>query len=353
MSRSREFESRLKELRAVRGWSQDDVARASGLSRAGVSAIETGRLVPSVAAAMALAEAFGCRVEDLFRFRDSTAATPAWAWAPSKEPCRYWRAEVGGREWVYPCEPTATGMLPHDGVFEGGGFRDRNGLESRKTLVLAGCDPAAGLLASELARAGGFRLLALTRSSRAALDLLRQGLVHAAGVHLAGADGDDGNAQAVRDLLGPDHRLVRVTRWDEGIAFAPSSRLESVSGALKSNLRWVGREPGSGARQCLDSLLVDRPPPRRIATDHRGVADAVRLGWADAGVCLRLVGEEAGLDFLTVRQEPYDLCFPTSLEPDPRLQALLQAIRSSCYRAALGDLPGYDPANAGDLRDAR
>ena len=38
------------------------------------------------------------------------------------------------------------------------------------------------------------------------------------------------------------------------------------------------------------------------------MAEAVRCGWADVGVCHRLACEEAGLRFLGVRREPFDLC---------------------------------------------
>ena len=93
----------------------------------------------------------------------------------------------------------------------------------------------------------------------------------------------------------------------------------------------------------------DADRPGALAADHRGVAEAVRSGWADAGVCLRLVSEEAGLDFLGVRQEAYDLCFPTRWEGDPRLQALVQAVRSPAYRRSLGELPGYDSTAAGGV----
>jgi molybdate-binding protein len=119
---------------------------------------------------------------------------------------------------------------------------------------------------------------------------------------------------------------------------------------VRAKLRWVGREAGSGARRCLDELLGTRTPPRRLATDHRGVAEAVRGGWADAGICLRLVGEEAGLGFLTVRHEDYDLCFPSRLEGDHRVEALIRAVRSASYRTALGELPGYDSRRTGELR---
>ena len=66
-----QFENDLRDRRTLRGWSQEQLARRSGLSRAGISAIETDRLIPSAAAALALAAALECRVEDLFRLRGS------------------------------------------------------------------------------------------------------------------------------------------------------------------------------------------------------------------------------------------------------------------------------------------
>ena len=206
---------------------------------------------------------------------------------------------------------------------------------------MACCDPAVGLLAAELARTADVRLIALQRPSRTSLSLLGEGLVHVAGVHLTTADQPGGNATVVRSELGSGYSLLRVARWEEGIAFAPGRRLSSVRAAIRSDLCWIGREDGSGARQCLDELLGSRrATPRCVATDHRGVAEAIRSGWADAGVCLRLVSEEAGLDFLGVRQEAYDLCFPARWEKDPRIQALLDVVRSAAYRRALERVAG-------------
>jgi hypothetical protein len=88
-------------------------------------------------------------------------------------------------------------------------------------MVLACCDPAVGLLAAELARTAGLRLIALLRSSRDALQLVRQGLVHAAGVHLAGARQAGANAAVVRQWLGPGYHLLRVARWEEGSLALP------------------------------------------------------------------------------------------------------------------------------------
>ena len=108
---------------------------------------------------------------------------------------------------------------------------------------------------------------------------------------------------------------------------------------------------GPEQRQCLDELLGDRPPaPRCLASHHRAVAEAIRSGWAEAGVCLRLASEEAGLSFFGVREEAYDLCFPTRLANDYRIQALQEIVRSPAYRKALGELPGYDSTGTGELQ---
>ncbi len=353
--------NRVRDWRLRLDWSQDDLARRSGLSRTGVSAIEMGRLVPSAAAALGLAAAFGCRVEDLFSLPRPVPEGAAWAWEPPQTPCRYWQAEVGGRTRLYPLEFTPLGALAHDGVAR---ERDRDGIpaepgsgsggaDPKATLVMACCDPAVGLLAATLAESAGVRLIALPRSSRAALELLRRGLVHVAGVHLGESQGE-GNAAAVREALGPGHVLLRAARWEEGLAFDRGRALRTVGEAVRGDLRWVGREVGSGARQCLDELFVfegkSRRPPRRLAHDHRGVAEAVRSGWADAGICLRLTSEEAGLDFLGVRHEAYDLCIPEPLRDDPRVQALINALRSPGYRRLLAELPGYDSGETGELR---
>jgi len=353
MANAEQFENDLRDRRTLRGWSQEQLARRSGLSRAGISAIETDRLIPSAAAALALAAALECRVEDLFRLRRPESREPAWAWSPRCEPCRYWKADVGGSMKLYPAEATASGVVRHDGVYLGGSFQGEVEADPEHTLVMACCDPAVGLLAAELARAADVRLIALPRSSRTALSLIGRGLVHVAGVHLTPAEQPGGNAAIVRHELGARYSLLRVARWEEGIAFAPGLRLPSVGVAVDSNLRWVGREDGSGARQCLDAFFGNRRPPRRLASDHRGVAEAVRSGWADAGVCLRLVSEEAGLDFLPVREEIYDLCFPDRWEGDHRIQALLHVVRSPSYRRALGELPGYDSAETGKLQRVR
>lgn len=368
MSTTEKCENSVRDRRLQRDWSQAELAERAGISRAAISAIEGERLVPSVAAALALAGALDCSVEELFapkaNRRDLTAT---WAWtrgddpasAASQEPLRYWCGEVQGQMLYYPVEAMPLGELPHDGLrsmeTKSRATRGNNSATLRRlaerTLVVACCDPAVGLLARIYEQTSGYRMLVFSRSSRLALSLLKQGLVHVAGVHLAAAESAEGNAAPVSQILAQPARLLRVAAWDEGIAVGSAVSAKSVRGLLGERATWIGREPGSGARQCLDEVLEDRTAPRRLARDHRGVAEAIRAGWADAGVCLKLVAEEAGLRFLPIRTEGYDLCFTQAGKDDPRVQALVRVVQSNEYRRLLGELPGYDSRRAGEVID--
>jgi molybdate-binding protein len=334
-----------------------------------------------VAAALALAKVLECTVEELFGLSATVARTDTaaeWAWKPegsnpfaisqsaqaswfvADEALRYWCANVQGRVLVYPVEATPLGVIPHDGLGrpEHVSFLLSSGKTvageaarrlAEKTLVIAGCDPAAGLMARVYEQATGFRMLVIPRSSRRALSLLEQGLVHVAGVHLSAANEQGGNAMSVKQTMSRPVRLLHVTEWDAGIAIGSGTSANTVRGLLREKLTWIGREPGSGARQCLDELLQNRPTPKRMASDHRGVAEAIRCGWADAGICLRLVAQEAGLRFLPVRNEGYDFCFARSAEDDPRIQALIRVIQSPELRRLIAELPGYDSRRSGEL----
>jgi molybdate-binding protein/transcriptional regulator with XRE-family HTH domain len=340
----------VRQRRVARGWSQADLARRAGISRAAVSAIEIARLVPSVSAALAIARVFGCSVESLFGSGTTGASAPDWAWPPREVPCRYRVAEVRGRILRYPVETASAATSRHDGVFRSGAFFELVRAEPASTLVLASCDPAAGLLVSEYAQSCGFRMIVVARSSRQSLDLLARGLVHVAGIHFATDAASAGNERAVRDAVGSGHRLLRVADWEEGLVVADRTRVRSVREALRADFRWVGREVGSAARECLDELRPRARPPRRYAFDHRGVAEAVRCGWADAGVCHRFAAVEAGLRVFTVRRERYDFCYPAKADGDPRIEALVRLIRSPQHRQLLADLPGYDARSAGESR---
>jgi putative transcriptional regulator len=61
-----EILSRVKELRTARGWTQEQLARAVGVSRQSINSIERDRYVPSLVLALRFAQVFGCSTDQIF-----------------------------------------------------------------------------------------------------------------------------------------------------------------------------------------------------------------------------------------------------------------------------------------------
>lgn len=339
----------IAQRRSMLGWSQQELAARAGLPRSSLSAIESRRLVPSVAAALMLSRALDCSVEESFGdIGETPIHDSAWAWAPSCEPCRYWEAEVGATRWLYPVESLARNATPHDGVWTGGVPHGSGTDLATSTLVLACCDPAAGLLTTEYAQESGLRMILLPRSGMAALDLLRAGRIHVAGLHRSTIKQPQRNVETMHAQVGKGYRLVRAAHWVTGLALPASSRARSVRWAALRARRWALREQGAAAQECLEELREGRPAAGRVVSSHAGVAEAVRAGWAEAGICVQIAAQEAGLHFLPIQTEALDLCFSTQHAGDRRIQALLRLLRSRSHRRIISDLPGYDAREAGE-----
>jgi len=340
----------LAHIRMELGWSQSELGKRSGVPRSSISAIEARRLVPSVTTAMQLARALGCTVEDLFARTICIAdEAPKWAWDSLAAGGRYWQAEVEGQVWLYPAECSRTWPLAHDGVWIEGQDPPLSDERAGRTLMVASCDPAAYLLASLYARQSEFRMIVLPRSGAAALELLRKGLVHVAALHRATRTRPDANAQLAREVLGSGFRLIRAAHWVEGLAVPTTERSQSARRLAARARAWALREPGAAARECLEEICEGTPTAGRVVSGHRGVADAVRAGWADAGVCVQLCAQEAGLRFLPVRTEALDLCLWERNAGDRRVKALVRVLQSQEYRRALDPLPGYQTDEAGEV----
>jgi len=58
--------NRVKELRTGRGWTQEQLAEAVGVSRQSINSIERDRYVPSLALALTFARVFGCPTDEIF-----------------------------------------------------------------------------------------------------------------------------------------------------------------------------------------------------------------------------------------------------------------------------------------------
>ena len=65
-------QNRVKELRVGQGWTQQELAKAVGVSRQSINSIERNRYVPSLQLALIFARVFGCSIEEIFKLEIET-----------------------------------------------------------------------------------------------------------------------------------------------------------------------------------------------------------------------------------------------------------------------------------------
>lgn len=66
LSMSPRIQNRIRELRIERGWTQQQLGDAVGVSRQSINSIERDRYVPSLPLALTFARVFGCSTDEIF-----------------------------------------------------------------------------------------------------------------------------------------------------------------------------------------------------------------------------------------------------------------------------------------------
>jgi molybdate-binding protein len=156
-----------------------------------------------------------------------------------------------------------------------------------------------------------------------------------------------------------DFNVVTFAHWEEGFIVRQGNpkNIRSVGDLAKPNMRIVNRESGSGARRLLDKQMRTAAiKPRRVkgyadeVPSHLDVASRIKAGLADAGIGVRAVASIAGLDFVPLRRERYDLVIPKIYyETLHGLRVLLDTIVSKPFRDELEALGGYDTRDTGKI----
>ncbi|MEX1256261.1 MAG: substrate-binding domain-containing protein [Gemmatimonadota bacterium] len=358
------LQSDLGKLRNACGWSQSRIAEMAGISRQSYAAIESGKSVPSTEVALRLARALGLPVERLFRLAEDKPgeirATEAGI-GPSPTG-RVRLVRMGDRTVAYGLE--AGGV--HAGLSADGVVSSRHGDELRvrtlperrsaPDLIVAGCDPAFGLVMRELSDRG-LDVLWVPTGSEAALKALARGVVHVAGVHLRDRDSGLDNDSAIQRFVPFATARIGFAVWEQTLVAAGGNPLgiAGIEDLVRPDLRLVNREPGSGARTLLDSRLRAAGIAgtsiggyrETTARGHDEVVAAVAAGTADAGIAVRASARARGLAAVTLAEEPYELAIPEHLLGLPAVDALLSVLLLPRVRSQVEELGGYDASEMG------
>jgi putative molybdopterin biosynthesis protein len=211
-------------------------------------------------------------------------------------------------------------------------------------------------------RESGSGLASLPEGSEAGLRRLARGEIAAAAIHVHRLDGDDeaANLDAVADAPGlHDVVVIACARREQGLVLAPGNPLQlcDIAGVAASRARLALRPQGAGAQLLLlallaraglafDALALVKP----VCPTGADIAQAVRSGRADCGIATRAVAQAAGLDFVPLTWERFDLALHQRDYFRPGLQALFKFVRTAAFRDRAAELAGYDVSEAGDVR---
>jgi putative molybdopterin biosynthesis protein len=365
----------LRSARLRVGLSQGELAARAGVTRQAISAIESGKAMPTIGVALRLARALGQPVDEIFRLADERPSVTATVIGelgsyPPGQPVRVQVANIQGRLVARPLTglagtirtlPRANGLLhgPIDtsGVARVALLTDLEQLE--RTVIAVGCDPAMGLLADHLRRRHPtMDLVHQGSNSLLAIEAVARGEAHLAGSHLRDPASGEYNVPFVRQRLGADVTLVTFAIWEQGLMVATGNPkgIHTCADLARAEVRFVNREPGSGARALLETELarLGLSPTRitgfnTVVRSHLAAAEAVAAGLADAAIGIRAAAHALGLDFIPLARERYDLVIPSRFHNLPAIQALLETLSSSLLRHEVEALGGYDVTPMGNM----
>jgi len=377
------FQNRLKDVRVARALSQADLAAQSGITRQAISAIEANKYLPTTAVALRLASVLNCQVEDLFcLIATGEVVQGEWISGLHSESlahnARVKIVRVGERlivRTVASLGDVLNYAIPADGLVvdfaesrktEKGLrpvqvqlLRDRRLIEQE--IAVAGCDPAV-FLAGEYVRrhTNTAAVVGWTMGSGAALDALKRGEVHIAGIHIVDSKSGESNLPYVKQhLKGYEVNVITFASWEEGLIVRAGNPLgiRAVSDLARRDVQIVNREARSGARILLDQKLAAAGSAShqikgydRLASSHFHVARLISEGQADAGVGVRFAANYYGLDFIPIQDARYDLVVPKAyLTSHPVLQTFFETIVTRQFRNEIQAIGGYDTRQTGTM----
>lgn len=359
-------------IRKSRGFSASELAKRVGVIRQTIYAIEAGSYVPNTEVALRLSRVLETPIDSLFQLDTPDQTSDANEFTTDflsvEEPLKGQAVRTArvGSSWVSVPVSAAPYLLPEaDGVVTGvKKKKNRTTVHEffidapvAKRLVLAGCDPAANLLAHMVERIGGIEVVHAPAASQLALDWLRSGKIHVAGSHLEDPKTGEFNLPFVRRQF-TKHEMVLVTfaEWEAGLVVASGNprKIRVVEDLPHKKVRFINREPGSGSRALLDNLLEKAGLSsdmisgyEDIAAGHLAAAYAVFAGNADCCIATQSSARAYRLDFIPLHRERYDFVLHKDTLELPQTQTFLDVLQRATLRRKLETLAGYDTSKTG------
>jgi putative molybdopterin biosynthesis protein len=211
-------------------------------------------------------------------------------------------------------------------------------------------------------RESGSGLATLAVGSEAGLARFAAGEAVAAAIHLHALEDSQADTNVATMAGRGDLRdavLIGFCKREQGFLVPPGNPLEigRIEDVIGKRARITLRPKGAGAQLLLLSLLhqakvtldqLNAVSP--VAPTGPDIAQAVRAGRADTGIATRGVANAAGLDFVPIVWEQFDLVMRQRDYFHGPLQALIRFLQSAAFAAQAQELAGYELSDTGKVR---
>lgn len=204
-------------------------------------------------------------------------------------------------------------------------------------------------------------LAILPEGSEAGYRRFLAGSVIACAIHFHDADDPKKDANVETCAGEPtlyDAVLIGFAGREQGLLVAAGNPMgiRTLSDACDRKARLVTRPDGAGAQQLLLALLRQQRlvlgdlAPAITAPTGPDVAQAIRAGHGDCGIATRAVATAAGLDFVPLALEKFDLLVRQRDAFRPPMQKLLGLLRKPLFAMRAAELGGFQTEEAGKVR---
>lgn len=252
---------------------------------------------------------------------------------------------------------------PLEGVKEerGDSYKVYQSRKTSKGIVLCGQDILLEILCNYMSRE--LKNIPIYRSYQGSyngLYALYQGEVDVATVHLWDGTSGEYNKEYVKRMLpGTKHVRIHLVNRLQGfyVQAGNPKNIRDFTDLLRGDVRMINRERGSGTRILLDEKLIQYGFDKsnitgyeREVNSHLACAGAVARKSADVSFGIERISKEmAGIDFIPIQMESYDLVVKEEAVQSDWFKKLVNILNDADFKAEILGMSGYDITDMGKV----
>ncbi|CAM3958387.1 substrate-binding domain-containing protein [Mesobacillus zeae] len=236
---------------------------------------------------------------------------------------------------------------------------NKNRIKDSAVIVISGQDFVLDILGKYVEKRTSFKTLRSYTGSLNGLISMYNEECDIVSLHMFDGDTGEYNLPYTKKILvGYPYVLLNLLSRKAGLYVKKGNpfNLTSWGDLNQDGITIVNREKGSGARILLDEQLrLNEISARNIKgydheeTNHLSVASAVASGHADVGVGIEKVAKMAGIDFVPLITERYDLVILKSAKTEHLISVVKKILSSSEFQSEVHSLGDYDILNTGTV----